>query len=167
MNTYQGDTEAPRSVGLLSEALTEGIIGAAIEVHRQLGPGLLESIYEDCMCQVLRLRDIPFFAQVELPVVYKGFETSGKYRIDLIVANEVVVEFKSVERLLSVHEAQLLTYLKLTGKRVGLIINFNVPVLRRGILRRVLYPSTPPCLGVSVVGVMRPTAMHGPCLEPE
>jgi len=90
------------------------------------------------MCQELRLRDIPFLAQVQLPIVYKGLETGGTYRIDLIVANEVVVELKAVERLLSVHEAQLLTYLKLTGKRVGLIINFNVAVLHRGILRRVL-----------------------------
>jgi GxxExxY protein len=125
-------------VGLLYEALTESIIGAAIEVHRQLGPGLLESVYEECMCQEFRLRDIPFLRQVELPVIYKGLETSGKYRIDLIVANEVVVELKAVERLLNVHEAQLLTYLKLTGKRVGLMINFNVSILYRGILRRVL-----------------------------
>ncbi len=80
----------------------------------------------------------PFLRQVELPVIYKGLETGGKYRIDLIVADEVVVELKAVERLLSVHEAQLLTYLKLTGKRVGLVINFNVSVLHRGILRRVL-----------------------------
>ncbi|MBZ5667432.1 MAG: GxxExxY protein [Acidobacteriia bacterium] len=138
MNTYHGDTETRRSIGLLSEALTEGIIGAAIEVHRELGPGLLESVYEECMCQELQLRGIPFLAQVELPVVYKGRETNGKYRIDLIIADEVVVELKSVERLLGVHEAQLLTYLKLTGKHVGLIINFNVPVLHRGILRRVL-----------------------------
>jgi len=121
----------------LSEALTESIIGAAIEVHRELSPGLLESVYEECMCQELQLRGIPFFAQVEMPVFYKGRETNGKYRIDLIVADEVVVELKSVERLLSVHEAQLLTYLKLTGKHVGLIINFNVPLLNRGILRRV------------------------------
>ena len=137
MSTRHGDTEAGSSIGLLSEALTEGIIGAAIEVHQELGPGLLESVYEECMCQELRLRGIPFFAQVEMPVFYKGRETNGKYRIDLIVADEVVVELKSVERLLSVHEAQLLTYLKLTGKHVGLIINFNVPVLSRGILRRV------------------------------
>ncbi|HLW86886.1 MAG TPA: GxxExxY protein [Terriglobales bacterium] len=138
MNTHHGDTEARRSVGLLCEALTESIIGAAIEVHSHLGPGLLESVYEECMCQELRLRDIPFLAQVQLPVVYKGVETAGTYRIDLVVAGEVVVELKAVERLLSVHEAQLLTYLKLTGKRVGLMINFNVPVLHRGILRRVL-----------------------------
>ena len=138
MNTHHGDTESRRNIGLLSEALTEGIIGSAIEVHQQLGPGLLESVYEECMCQELRLRSIPFLAQVELPVVCKGRETGGTYRIDLIVADEVLVELKAVERLLSVHEAQLLTYLKLTGKRVGLIINFNVPVLHRGIIRRVL-----------------------------
>src|SRR5208283_4166602 len=138
MNTHHGDTETRRSVGLLYEALTESIIGAAIEVHRHLGPGLLESVYEECMCQELRLRDIPFLAQVELPVVCKGLQTGGKFRIDLIFANEVVVELKAVERLLSVHEAQLLTYLKLTEKRVGLVINFNVPILHRGIIRRVL-----------------------------
>jgi GxxExxY protein len=122
----------------LSESTTEIIIGAAIEVHRYLGPGLLESVYEECMCEELRLRKVPFKCQIELPVVYKGRETGGKYRIDVIVADEVVVELKAVERLLNVHEAQLFTYLRLTGKRVGLLINFNVPVLHRGILRRVL-----------------------------
>jgi GxxExxY protein len=138
MNTHHGDTEARRVIGLLSEALTEGIIGAAIEVHQQLGPGLLESVYEECLCQELRLRNVLFLAQVELPIIYRGLKTNGKYRIDLIVADEVVVELKAVERLLSVHEPQLLTYLKLTGKRVGLVINFNVPILHRGIMRRVL-----------------------------
>jgi GxxExxY protein len=138
MNTHHGGTETRRNIGLLCEALTEGIIGAAIEVHQQLGPGLLESVYEECLCQELRLRNIPFLAQVELPVIYKGQETGGKYRIDLIVADEVVVELKAVERRLTVHEAQLLTYLKLTGGRVGLVINSNVSVLHRGIMRRVL-----------------------------
>lgn len=138
MNTHHGDTEAPSSSGLLSQSLTETIIGAAIEVHRQLGPGLLESVYEECMCEELRIRGVLFKCQIELPVVYKGRETGGKYRIDLIVADEVVVELKAVERLLSVHEAQLLSYLRLTGKRVGLLINFNVSVLHRGIMRRVL-----------------------------
>lgn len=138
MNIHHEETETRRSIGLLSEALTQAIIGAAIEVHSQLGPGLLESVYEECMRQELLLRDIPFKAQIDLPVVYKGKETGGKYRIDLIVADEVVVELKSVEHLLGVHQAQLLTYLKLTGKRVGLLINFNVPVLVRGIVRRVL-----------------------------
>jgi GxxExxY protein len=138
MNIHHGVAEARRPIGLLSEALTEQIIGAAIEVHKELGPGLLESVYQECLCQELRISAIPFLAQVELPITYKGVEIPGTYRIDLIVADEVIVELKSVERLLSVHEAQLLTYLKLTKKRVGLIINFNVPVLHRGILRRVL-----------------------------
>jgi GxxExxY protein len=138
MNIHHGDTEARSGVGLLSEALTEGIIGAAIEVHRQLGPGLLESVYQECLCRELQLRDIPFKTQIELPIVYKGLARGGVYRIDLIVADEVVIELKSVEHILSVHQAQLLTYLKLTGKRVGLLINFNVPVLARGIIRRVL-----------------------------
>ncbi len=138
MNTHHGGTETRSAAGLLLESLTETIIGAAIEVHRQLGPGLLESVYEECMCEELRLQSIPFRAQIELPVVYKGRETGGKYRIDLVIADEVVVELKAVERLLSVHEAQLLTYLRLTGKHVGLLINFNVAVLHRGIMRRVL-----------------------------
>jgi len=138
MNTHHGDTEARSSSGLLSEPLTETIIGAAIEVHRHLGPGLLESVYEECMCEELRLRGVPFKCPIELPIIYKGREIGGKYRIDLIVGDEVVVELKAVERLLNVHEAQLLTYLKLTGKRVGLIINFNVSVLHRGVMRRVL-----------------------------
>jgi len=138
MNTHHGDTEARSDAGLLSESLTEAINGAAIEVHRQLGPGPLESVYEECMCEELRLRGVPFKCQIELPVVYKGRETGGKYRIDLVVADEVVVELNAVERLFSVHEAQLLTYLRLTGKRVGLLINFNVSVLHRGIKRRVL-----------------------------
>jgi len=138
MNTHHGDSETRSSAGLLSESLTETIIGAAIEVHKLLGPGLLESVYEECMCEELRLRRVPFKAQIELPVIYKGRETGGKYRIDLVVAEEVVVELKAVERLLSVHEAQLLTYLRLTGKHVGLLINFNVAVLHRGIMRRVL-----------------------------
>jgi GxxExxY protein len=138
MNTHHRGTEARSSLGLLSEALTEQVIGAAIEVHAQLGPGLLESVYEECMCEELRLRGVPFKSQVEVPIVYKGKSISGSYRIDLIVADEVVVELKSIERILGVHEAQLLTYLKLTGKHVGLLINFNVAVLHRGIVRRVL-----------------------------
>jgi GxxExxY protein len=116
MNIYHGGTETRRNNGLLSEALTESVIRAAIEEHRYLGPGLLESVYQECLCQELRLREIPFVAQVELPINYKGVEVTGKYRIDLMVADDVVVELKSVERLLNVYEAQRTTYLKLTGK---------------------------------------------------
>ena len=137
MKTHHVDAEARSSSGLLSESLTEAI-GAAIEVHSQLGSGLLESVYEECLCQERRLREIPFKAQIELPVVCKGCTTSASYRIDLIVADEVLVDLKSVEHILSVHEAQLLTYLKLTGKHVGLLSNFNVSLLQHGIMRRVL-----------------------------
>ncbi|MGA9977776.1 MAG: GxxExxY protein [Candidatus Sulfotelmatobacter sp.] len=96
---------------------TAAIIGAAIEVHRQLGPGLLESAYEQCLCHELHLRGLPFKCQVDLPVSYKGLQLDCGYKIDVVVDNEVVVELKSVERILPVHEAQLLTYLKLSGKK--------------------------------------------------
>ena len=117
---------------------TGPIIGAAIEVHRHLGPGLLESAYEECLCHELHLRGIGFRRQVALPVEYKGIKLDCGYRLDLIVNEEVVVEIKCIERVLPVHEAQLLTYIRLAGKQVGLLINFNVPVLTRGITRRVL-----------------------------
>jgi len=118
--------------------ITGAIIGAAIEVHRALGPGLLESAYEECLCRELSLRQIPFERQLPLPVEYKGLRLDCGYRLDLLVADMVVVEIKAVESLLPIHEAQLLTYLKLGGWKVGLLINFNVPVLKRGIRRRVL-----------------------------
>jgi GxxExxY protein len=117
---------------------TSPIIGAAIEVHRQLGPGLLESVYEECLCHELYLRGLAFERQVALPVSYKGLQLDCGYKIDLIVEREVVVELKAVEKILPIHEAQLLTYLKISGKRVGLIINFDVPLLTRGIIRRIL-----------------------------
>ena len=123
---------------LLFADLTDAIIGAAIEFHRHLGPGLLEATYEDCLREEMRLRGVSFRSQIELPVFYKGRETDGRIRIDLIVADAVVVELKAVERVMDVHRAQLLTYMRLTGKRVGLLINFNVPALRDGITRRVL-----------------------------
>jgi len=117
---------------------TEAIIGAAIEVHRNLGPGLLESAYEECLCQELQLRNLPFRRQVSLPVVYKGVKIECGYRIDLVVNDEVVVELKSVDLLQPIHEAQLLTYMRLGGWKVGLLLNFNVPVLKHGIKRMVL-----------------------------
>lgn len=123
---------------LVGKELTEQIIGACIEVHRALGPGLLESAYEAALCHELKLRGVPFEKQVALPVTYKGTKLDCGYRLDLVVANLVLVELKSVETLERIHEAQLLTYLKLGGYKVGLLINFNVPMLKDGIIRRVL-----------------------------
>jgi GxxExxY protein len=118
--------------------LTREIIGAAIEVHRHLGPGLLESAYRKCLMQELYLRGIPFKQELPLPLVYKGIHLDSGYRLDLLVADAVVVETKSVEALAGIHEAQLITYLRLGGWTVGLLINFNVEVLKSGIRRRVL-----------------------------
>lgn len=118
--------------------LTKEIIGAAIEVHRNLGPGLLESAYVNCLTRELYLKEIPFKREWPLPVTYKGIRLDCSYRLDLLVADSVVVEIKSVDALTSIHEAQLLTYLKLGGWKVGLLINFNVELLKTGIHRRVL-----------------------------
>jgi GxxExxY protein len=118
--------------------ISGAVIGAAIEVHRMLGPGLLESAYEACLCRELELRGIGFQKQHPLPLVYKELHLECGYRLDLLIEKSIVVEIKSVDVLLPVHEAQLLTYLRLGGWRVGLLINFNVPVLKEGIRRRVL-----------------------------
>ena len=120
------------------DARTSPIIGAAIEVHRHLGPGLLESAYEECLCHELHLRGLDFKRQVTLPISYKGLNLDCGYKLDLIVAERVVVELKSVDKILPVHEAQLLTYMRLMKVAVGLLINFNVPLLTQGIIRRVL-----------------------------
>jgi GxxExxY protein len=117
---------------------THDIIAAAIEVHRALGPGLLESVYEECLCRELELRGIPFRKQVPIPIIYKGVHAECGYRIDILVREEVVIEVKAVEAIHPVHEAQLLTYMRLADKHVGLLINFCVPVLKDGIVRRVL-----------------------------
>ena len=118
--------------------LTYATIGAAIEVHRMLGPGLLESSYRECLCRELFLRDISFRREHGLPLKYKGIRLDCGYRIDILVCDQVVVELKAVESLTPVHEAQLLTYLRLGGWKVGLLINFNVEVLRHGIHRRII-----------------------------
>ena len=115
--------------------LTECVIGACIEIHKAIGPGLLESAYEECLCHELRLAGLGFERQKPLPVSYKGVKLDCGYRIDLVVEGKLIVELKTVQELLPIHEAQLLTYLKLSGLAVGLLINFNVPVLRRGIKR--------------------------------
>src|SRR5690349_8294561 len=113
---HHGDTEARRTQLMLEqEHLTESIIGAAIDVHRELGPGLLESAYEECLCHELHLRGLDFARQVPLPVVYKQLALDCRYQIDLIVQAEIIVELKSVEAVLPVHQAQLLTYMKLAG----------------------------------------------------
>jgi GxxExxY protein len=135
--SHHGDTETPRK--LIHEDLTERVIGAAIEVHREVGPGLMESAYDECLCHELHLRGLAFERQVPLPVRYKGINLDCGYRLDIIVEDSLILELKCVEHVLPVHEAQLLTYLKMTGKRVGLIFNFNVAVLARGgIVRKVL-----------------------------
>ena len=130
--------DAKKGLPLLEKESTEKIIGAAIEVHRVLGPGLLESVYQPCMAHEFSLRNMLYGQQIPLAVEYKGVRLDCGYRIDFVVENKVILELKAVEMILPVHEAQLLTYLKLTGCRVGLLINFNVPVLRQGIVRRVL-----------------------------
>jgi GxxExxY protein len=118
--------------------LTEATIGAAIEVHRELGPGLLESAYAQCLARELTLRGIDFSMEKPLPVEYKGIKLDCGYRIDLLVENRVLIELKSVERIADIHIAQLLTYMKIARVRLGLIINFNAKLLKDGIRRFVL-----------------------------
>lgn len=118
--------------------VTERIIGAAIEVHRETGAGLLESAYEECLCHELNLIGLKYVRQLPLPVRYKGMQLDCGYRVDLLIENEIVLEIKSIKGIDPIHEAQLITYLRLGGWRVGLIINFNVTVLKDGIRRKVL-----------------------------
>ena len=118
-----------------SPSHTHDIVGAAIEVHRQLGPGLLESSYQTCLCRELLIRGIGFQQQVPLPIQYRGLDLDCGYRLDLVVDDSVIVEVKAVRKVLPIHRAQVLTYLKLTNCRLGLLINFNVEVLRSGLYR--------------------------------
>ena len=129
------DTETPRHK---RDPVTDRIIGLSIEVHRGLGPGLLESAYEECLCYELSQARVPYRRQVALPVSYKGVRLNCGYRADVVVEDNVIVELKTVERLLPIHKAQLLTYLRLSGIRTGLSLNFNSPVLKDGIHRLVL-----------------------------
>ena len=115
--------------------LSARVLGACIEVHRHLGPGLLESTYERCLCHELSLVGLSFTRQLLVPVIYKGVTFDCGYRLDVVVEDKLVLELKAVDRLLPIHEAQVLTYLKLTGLEVGLLVNFNTPVLRTGIRR--------------------------------
>jgi GxxExxY protein len=121
------------------DPLTHAVIGAAIEVHREMGPGLLESVYQKCMEMELKLRGLECLAQTRIPLVYKGIPLDAdELKMDLFFPDKLVIELKAVERLLPVHEAQLITYLRLSKTRVGLLINFNVPVLKNGLKRMVL-----------------------------
>ena len=123
---------------LLYEELTDKIIRAAIEVHKILGPGLLESAYEECFVYELIKMGLSLKQQLLIPIKYKNIKLKTNYRLDLLVENKIVVELKSVEKLTPVHEAQLITYLKLSGYRVGLLINFNEKLLKNGIKRRII-----------------------------
>jgi GxxExxY protein len=129
MNSHQTGYED------LSRRRTHDVVGAAIAVHRHLGPGLLESAYESCLCRELLLRGIAFERQVPLPVEYRGLRLDCGYQLDIIAENSIIVEVKSVRKVLPVHRAQVLTYLKLTNLRIGLLINFNVELLRSGLYR--------------------------------
>jgi len=118
--------------------VTDAIIGAAMEVHRALGPGLLESTYEMCLCRELSIRGLSFKRQVPIPVEYKGVKLDCGFRADIVVDNTILVEIKAIESLAAIHDAQLLSYLKLGGCKIGLLINFNVELLKHGVRRRVL-----------------------------
>ena len=124
------DTETQRL-----NQITEKIIGCSIEVHRALGPGLLESAYEECLCYELSQSGLRFERQVPLPVAYKGVNLDCGYKMDLVVKNLVIIEIKAVEHLIPVHEAQLLSYLKLANKPLGLLMNFHVSALKNGLKR--------------------------------
>ena len=125
------------NIPMTDNELTHEIIGAAIEVHKNLGPGLLESTYEECLCHELSQRGIPFERQKPIPVVYKGVKLDCGYRLDLLVADRVILELKSVETLAPIHDSIMITYLKLSGHRIGLLMNFNVQILKEGIKRLV------------------------------
>jgi GxxExxY protein len=130
-----GEMKADEIKSVKINQLTSQVIGAAIEVHKALGPGLLESVYEECLCFELKERGIGFHRQETLPVQYKNVKLDCGYRLDLIVESKIILELKACEKIDDIHRAQLLTYLKLSGLKVGLIINFNVPILRDGLVR--------------------------------
>ncbi len=118
--------------------ITDKIINAAIDVHKTLGPGLLESLYEEALCYELGQRELNVVAQQTLKVPYKDIVLKGKFRLDLVVEDRVIIELKNVERILPIHEAQILTYMKITNKKIGLILNFNAPLMKDGIKRMIL-----------------------------
>jgi len=131
----ESKSRAANVEGVDFNGITHGIIAAAIEVHRHLGPGLLESAYQVCVCYELSRMGLSFTREVHLPLSYKGLQLDCSYRIDLLVEDAVLVELKSIEQILPIHSAQLLTYLRASHKPIGLLINFNVLVLKDGIKR--------------------------------
>ena len=130
-----GSDHAPSTIPSELDELTGRVIGAAIEVHKHLGPGLLESAYTTCLCRELDLSGIAYEKERPLPIDYKGTKLECGYRLDLLIDHQLIVELKTCESIQPIHEAQLLTYLKLTGIKTGLLMNFNVPILKRGIKR--------------------------------
>ena len=135
MSTHIGNPDSPFAP---DDPLSGRIIGAAIAVHKSLGPGLLESVYHECMRIELEELGIPFKSEVPIPIVYRGRTLAARHKLDLIVDERVIVEIKAIDLLAKIHDAQLLTYLRLTSKRLGLLINFSVPFLRDGLKRIVL-----------------------------
>jgi len=135
---YEGTKRQREAIGEETNELSRQVVDAVFQVHKTLGPGLLESVYEACLCHELNKRGINFQRQVVLPVVYDGVEIEAGLRLDLWIENKLIVELKAVEGLHEVHQAQLMTYMKLTDTRLGLLVNFNVPVIKQGIKRIVL-----------------------------
>jgi GxxExxY protein len=125
-------------VSLLFEELTEKIIGLSIEIHKELGPGLLENVYKQCLIYEFEKADIKYKVEQQIPIIYKDVKINCCYKLDMIIEDKIIIELKSVEKLLPIHEAQILTYLKITKKRVGLLINFNEKLLKDGIKRFIL-----------------------------
>ena len=140
----EAEVLVPAASESAENVLTDRIIGAAIEVHRHLGPGFLESVYEQCLCYELTQLGLRFQTQVHLPIHYKGLKLEGALKMDMVVEEAIVVEIKATEGLSPIHSAQLLTYLKSANKRVGLLINFNVPILKNGLKRIVNHYAGPP-----------------------
>ena len=120
---------------MTNRELTHHIVGAAIDVHRELGPGLLENVYEECLCPELNTRGIPFERHKPIPVVYRGVKLDCGYRADIVVGNRVIVEIKAIAAIAPIHDAVMLTYLRLSGCKIGLLINFHSPALKDGVRR--------------------------------
>lgn len=133
MNQKEYDSLDPRI-----EAIGREIIDSAIQVHKALGPGLLESVYQSCMCREFSIRKISFQKETEVPIIYKNMRLESGLRLDLLVEGCVILELKSVEKIIPIHESQLLTYLKITSHRLGFLLNFNVPLMKEGIKRIIL-----------------------------